>query len=36
LGILLGIFTILDLNKPHVKAQFEPGYDPQNPFGQNA
>lgn len=33
LGILLGIFTILDLNKPHVKAQFEPGYDPQNPLG---
>lgn len=23
LGILLGIFTLLDLNKPHVKAQFD-------------
>jgi hypothetical protein len=34
LGILLGVFTILDLNKPHVKAQFEPGYDPQYTFGQ--
>jgi hypothetical protein len=34
LGIILGIFTILDLNKPHVKAQFEPGYDPQYPFGK--
>jgi amino acid transporter len=33
LGIILGIFTILDLNKSHVKAQFEPGYDPQYPFG---
>ncbi|AUC77956.1 hypothetical protein CW736_00375 [Nonlabens sp. MB-3u-79] len=36
LGVLLGVFTILDLNKPHVKAQFEPGYDPQNPFGQHS
>ncbi len=34
LGIILVIFTIIDLNKPHVKAQFEPGYDPQYPFGQ--
>lgn len=33
LGIVLGIFTILDMNKPHVKAQFEPGYDPLNPMG---
>lgn len=33
LGILLGIFTILDLNKPHVKAQFEPDYNPQDPLG---
>ena len=36
LGVLLGVFTILDLNKPHVKAQFDPGYDPQNPFGQHS
>lgn len=35
LGIILGIFTILDLNKPHVKAQFEPDYNPQNPLGYN-
>jgi hypothetical protein len=35
LGILLGIFTILDLNKPHVKAQFEPNYNQQNPLGYN-
>ncbi|WP_405377293.1 hypothetical protein [Nonlabens sp. Asnod3-A02] len=33
LGIVLGIFTILDLNKPHVQAQFQPGYDPLNPLG---
>lgn len=33
LGIILGIFTIIDLNKPHVKAQFEPDYNPQNPLG---
>lgn len=32
LGIVLGIFTILDLNKPHVQAQFQPGYDPLNPL----
>jgi NADH:ubiquinone oxidoreductase subunit 6 (subunit J) len=36
LGVLLGVFTILDLNKPHVKAQFEPGYDPQNPLGRHS
>ena len=35
LGVLLGVFTILDLNKPHVKAQFESDYDPQKPFGPN-
>ncbi|WP_292892139.1 hypothetical protein [Nonlabens sp.] len=33
LGVLLGVFTILDLNKPHVKAQFNSGGDPQNSLG---
>lgn len=32
LGIILGIFTIIDLNKPHVKAQFDPNYNSQNPL----
>jgi ABC-type Fe3+ transport system permease subunit len=34
LGILLGVFTIIDMNKPHVKAQFEGNYDSQFPYGR--